>query len=55
MSLYGQAYPGQLTGGVEADVMDANELATQAFLQESHYILFLSELISTYSKISMFP
>ncbi|KAH9298415.1 hypothetical protein KI387_030097, partial [Taxus chinensis] len=28
-----KAYPGQLTGGVEADVMAANELAAHAFLQ----------------------
>lgn len=28
-----EAYPGLLTGGVEADVMAANELATDAFLQ----------------------
>ncbi|GLJ11931.1 hypothetical protein SUGI_0180460 [Cryptomeria japonica] len=29
-----KAYPGRLTGGVEADVMAANELATHAFLQD---------------------
>lgn len=29
-----KAYPGRLTGGVEADVMAANELSTHAFLQD---------------------
>eukprot|EP01018_Ginkgo_biloba_P005519 Gb_15365 [translate_table: standard] len=29
-----KAYPGRLTGGVEADVMAANELAAHAFLQD---------------------
>jgi len=44
VSLYVQAYPGPLTGGVEADVMAANELATHAFLQASHYISFYFQI-----------